>query len=207
MPKGAGQEDIVFITQVIQVDELDKPIGILEKMAAHREGALHRAVSVFIFNQAGEWLLQQRAMGKYHSPGLWSNACCTHPTPGEANLAAAQRRLNEELGIKAPLKELFSFTYRDELDHDLIEHEFDHVFAGFCDAVPAPDPEEVMAFRYVPFEHLKQEINKMPNHFTTWFLRIYSRVADLVPPLFSCSDLGTIRGIKTRRNHYGRRTI
>ena len=116
--------------EVVLVDEQDKPVGVMEKMQAHREGKLHRAFSVFIFNDKGEMLLQQRAFNKYHSAGLWTNACCSHPKPNETTETAAARRLNEELGFKTSLEKLFDFTYKASFENGLTEYEFDHVFSG-----------------------------------------------------------------------------
>ena len=117
---------------VILVDEKDNQIGVMEKMEAHRKANLHRALSVFIINSAGEWLLQKRAMDKYHSRGLWSNTCCSHPFPGENIVAAAKRRLMEEMGLHCELKELFSFIYKEKLDNEITEYEYDYVFAGIA---------------------------------------------------------------------------
>src|SRR5215468_430433 len=114
--------------QVILVNELDEEIGTMEKLSAHEQGVLHRAISVFIFNEKGEMLLQQRASRKYHSGGLWTNACCSHPHPGEATHAAALRRLKEEMGFETSLKKAFDFVYKTSFDNGLTEHEFDHVF-------------------------------------------------------------------------------
>jgi isopentenyl-diphosphate Delta-isomerase len=111
---------------VVLVDELNQEIGVMEKHKAHEQGKLHRALSVFIFNDQNELLLQRRAFGKYHSEGLWSNTCCTHPMQGEEILTAAKRRLKEEMGMKCELKELFKFTYQAHLDNNLTEHEIDH---------------------------------------------------------------------------------
>ena len=120
---------------MILVNERDEPLGSMEKMEAHRKGALHRAFSVFIFNSRGEMLLQQRALKKYHSGGLWTNACCSHPRPGETNEAAALRRLREEMGFDTSLQQIFSFTYRASFNNGLTEHEYDHVFAGIYDEI------------------------------------------------------------------------
>ena len=118
------------LTQVILVDVNDRQIGIMEKMKAHQQGSLHRAFSVFIFNKKGEMLLQQRALNKYHSGGLWTNACCSHPLPGEETIAAAKRRLQEELGFEIPVEKVFDFVYKADFDNGLTEHEFDHVYVG-----------------------------------------------------------------------------
>src|ERR1700754_609781 len=134
--------------EVILVDEHDTPLGTLEKIEAHQKALLHRALSVFIFNRKGEMLLQQRARGKYHSAGLWTNACCSHPRPGEDTREAAFRRLREELGFTTFLEKMFHFTYKAELDNGLTEYEFDHVFVGVYDQDIHPDPEEVSDYRY-----------------------------------------------------------
>lgn len=154
---------------VVLVDEQDCEIGIMEKMQAHVEGGLHRAVSVFLFNTKGEFLLQRRAQTKYHSAGLWTNACCSHPRPGESALAAASRRLQEEMGISCLLKDVHSFMYKTTFDNDLTEYEFDHVFTGVTDAIPAPDPEEVWEWKYIPKSDLLSQISEAPDTFTIWF--------------------------------------
>jgi isopentenyl-diphosphate delta-isomerase len=154
---------------VVLVDEQDKEIGTMEKLQAHVEGRLHRAVSVFIFNTKGELLLQQRAEGKYHSAGLLTNTCCSHPRPGEGIHDAAVRRLQEEMGITCQLKEVFSFTYKAYLDHNLTEHEFDHVFTGITDAIPKPDKSEAGGWKYMSMEQLEEEIKTNPEQFTEWF--------------------------------------
>lgn len=141
----------------------------MEKMEAHRQALLHRAFSVFIFNSRGEMLLQQRAKEKYHSAGLWTNACCSHPRPGEDTAAAADRRLKEEMGFTAPLKKIFSFTYRSEFDNGLTEYEFDHVFAGVYEGPINPDPAEVAGFRYESMESVRETLATDPAQFTTWF--------------------------------------
>src|ERR1700712_632794 len=122
--------------------------GTMDKMAAHRSGTMHRAFSVFIFNSKGQLLLQQRALDKYHSGGLWTNTCCSHPRLGEFNIDAAHRRLREEMGMDCELTELFQFSYRHEFDNGLIENEYDHVFMGINDELPLPNPAEVAGFRY-----------------------------------------------------------
>ena len=132
--------------QLILVDEQDNPIGTCEKMEAHRKGLLHRAFSVFIFDAQGRMLLQQRALSKYHSGGLWTNACCSHPFPGEDNLTAATRRLQEELGFTTSLRKAFDFYYRAAFDNGLTEHEFDHVFVGQYEGTLEVNPQEVMDY-------------------------------------------------------------
>lgn len=161
---------------VIAVNEQDEEIDFLDKMDAHKKGILHRAISVFIINSKGEWLLQQRAAGKYHSSLLWTNATCTHPMKGETNQEAAKRRLQEEMGLETNLGHLFSFQYKAHLDNDLIEHELDHVFVGVTDGEPKPNVEEVSSYRYISYTALKNEIQNDPSRFTEWFKLIYDRV-------------------------------
>jgi len=155
--------------EVILVDESDQPMGAMEKMEAHRRALLHRAFSVFIFNSRGEMLLQQRAKEKYHSAGLWTNACCSHPRPGEDTRAAAVRRLREELGFSTPLEKLFEFTYRTVYDNGLTEFEFDHVFVGTYDQVISPDRAEVSDYRYQSLPEIEAELLSAPDRFTSWF--------------------------------------
>ncbi len=164
------------IDQVVLVDENDNPIGTMEKLEAHQKGVLHRAFSVFIFNSKGEMLIHQRALGKYHSGGLWTNTCCSHPRPHEDTEAAANRRLSEEMGMQAPLKHSFSFVYKSAFVNNLTEHEFDHVFTGTTDAAPVPNPSEVMDWRYVTLKLLDREIENNPEQFTTWFRICYPKV-------------------------------
>src|SRR5688572_1743450 len=134
---------------VILVDESDNQVGTMEKMEVHEKALLHRAFSVFIFNQKGEMLLQQRAAGKYHSAGLWTNACCSHPAPGIDTKAAATNRLQEELGFTTPLNESFNFIYNAPFDNGLTEYEFDHVFIGSYDDDIHPLPARVSAYSYL----------------------------------------------------------
>lgn len=154
---------------VILVDHRDTPLGIREKQDAHVEGVLHRAFSVFVLDSEGRMLLQQRALSKYHSGGLWSNTCCSHPRPGESTAAAAQRRLFEEMGFHCPLETAFSFVYRADVGGGLIEHEYDHVFIGRFDGDPAPDPAEVADWRWVEREDLLGEVQERQDRFTYWF--------------------------------------
>ncbi len=162
--------------KVILVDNDDKPLGETGKMDAHRNALLHRAVSVFLFNSKNQMLLQKRAMDKYHSTGLWSNTACTHPYPGESNKEAAKRRLKEEMGIETEVEEIFHFIYRERVDDNLTEHEFDHVFIGFSDTMPEPDPEEVCDYRYFDKKSLMDEIDNNPEKFTVWFRKIVATV-------------------------------
>jgi len=156
-------------TQVILVNENDEEIGVMDKMEAHRQAKLHRAFSVFIFNNKGEMLLQQRAAHKYHSGGLWTNACCSHPAPGEATAAAASRRLQEEMGFTTALTKIFDFTYRAEFDNGLTEHEYDHVFLGLYSGAVDPDPEEVQDYRYQSMDEVRAAVTNEPGTFTAWF--------------------------------------
>jgi isopentenyl-diphosphate Delta-isomerase len=156
-------------SQVILVNEQDEATGVMEKMEAHRKGVLHRAFSVFVMNDAGEMLLQQRALGKYHSGGLWTNTCCSHPMPGETVVVAAHRRLFEEMGFDCELESLFQFTYRTEFDNGLIEHEYDHVLIGTYNGAVNPDPAEVNAYRYLPVATVSRLMQEDPAQFTSWF--------------------------------------
>jgi len=166
--------------EVILVDENDCPIGTMEKMEAHVKALLHRAISVFIINSNGEWLLQQRTLDKYHSKGLWTNTCCSHPFPEETSRDAANRRLMEEMGLETTLKELFSFKYIQELENNLTEHEYDHVFVGVSDFLPKPHPDEVMDFKYVSYDYLKQDLELHPEEYTAWFKLIFERVGAII---------------------------
>jgi isopentenyl-diphosphate Delta-isomerase len=154
---------------VILVDEFDNELGHMEKMEAHEKALLHRAFSVFVFNAKNEMLLHQRAVTKYHSGGLWTNACCSHPREGESTEQAARRRLHEEMGFDCEIEEQFAFIYKAELDQGLTEHEFDHVFTGTYEGEINPNPEEVQSYRYVSLQLLQKELNEYPAHFTEWF--------------------------------------
>ncbi|WP_372650929.1 isopentenyl-diphosphate Delta-isomerase [Draconibacterium sp.] len=170
--------DINKIEKVILVDENDKVLGEMEKMEAHVKGLLHRAISVFIVNSKGEWLIHQRAFNKYHSNGLWTNTCCSHPYPAETSVDAANRRLMQEMGMKAPLQEIFAFIYKEELDNQLTEHELDRVFIGFSDEKPEPNADEVSNWKYINFEELKTDVKNNPENYTVWFKKIYERVEE-----------------------------
>src|SRR5690606_17368820 len=162
--------------EVILVNEKDEPVGTMEKLEAHRKGLLHRAISVFIFDQRGRLLLQQRAAHKYHSAGLWTNTCCSHPAPGESTADAALRRLGEEMGMHTPLTFAFTFRYHAIFDNGLVEHELDHVFIGYTDETPTPNPDEVAAYRWVDRLIIDQEVHTSPEVYTAWFKRIYRQV-------------------------------
>lgn len=154
--------------QVILVDAHDHRIGAAEKMAAHRNGSLHRAFSIFVFNPSGRLLLQRRAASKYHSGGLWSNTCCSHPRPRERTAAAARRRLREEMGIECALTEMFSFVYRADLGNGLIEHEYDHVFFGVHGGEPLLNAEEADDARWVDMHELAADVRTRPDAYTFW---------------------------------------
>ena len=155
--------------QVILVDEQDRPIGLMEKQAAHIGPHLHRAFSVFIFNSKGELLLQQRALSKYHSPGLWTNTCCSHPRAGETLEEATSRRLKEEMGMSCPIHEVYTFIYMAPVGQGLTEHEFDHVFIGQSDDIPAINTEEVASWKYMSIDDLEKDIELYPELYTEWF--------------------------------------
>lgn len=155
--------------EVILVDEDNEPTGAAPKLAAHREGLLHRAFSIFVFDSRDRLLLQRRAAGKYHSPGLWSNTCCGHPRPGETTIDAATRRLAEEMGFACPLREVFSFLYTAAVGSSLVEHEYDHVFTGFADVTPVPNPLEVDEYRWVEVFRIEEELASAADTFSVWF--------------------------------------
>ena len=157
------------MTEVVLVDIHDREIGSMEKMEAHQKGILHRAFSVFIFNSKGEMLLQKRAKEKYHSGGLWTNACCSHPYPGEEIHAAAKRRLMEEIGIDCHIESAFSFIYKVALDKGMTEHELDHVFIGTTDNLPRINNSEAEDYKYVTINELEVLIKNNPGDFTEWF--------------------------------------
>lgn len=155
--------------EVILVNGFDEAIGSMEKMEAHEKALLHRAFSVFLFNKKGEMLLQKRAATKYHSPSLWTNACCSHPMPGEATEEAALRRLQEELGCTAIVQKAFHFTYKAEFDNGLTEHEFDHVFIGEYEGAMQLNTEEVSEVCYKSITVIKDEIAHDAGSYTEWF--------------------------------------
>lgn len=157
------------MTEVILVNEKDEAIGTMEKMEAHQKGKLHRAFSIFIYNSKGEMLLQQRSVSKYHNGGLWTNACCSHPKPGESIEMAASRRLMEELGFAAPLTKIFDFTYKADFVNGLTEHEFDHVFYGVFDGEIKADIREVKDVRFITTTEIKNDISQNPLSYTPWF--------------------------------------
>ena len=155
--------------RVVLVDEQDRETGTMEKLEAHEKGLLHRALSVFIWNSRGEMLLQRRALSKYHSGGLWTNACCSHPRKNEEVLQAAGRRLLEEMGIVTSLQPAFHFIYRAELQHGLTENELDYVFTGISDMKPEPDDREVAEWKYMDMQDLYEDLDLNPARYTEWF--------------------------------------
>ena len=157
--------------EVILVNKENEQIGTMPKMEAHEKALLHRAFSVFIVNDDGEIMLQQRAASKYHSPLLWTNTCCSHQRVGESNLDAGKRRLQEEMGFEAELKELFSFIYKAPFDNGLTEHEYDHVMIGNFNTEPKINPEEVEAWKWM----VKKDITDNPKEYTVWFKIIFEK--------------------------------
>ena len=155
--------------RVVLVDENDNPLGTMEKMEAHEKGVLHRAFSVFIFNQKGDMLLQQRAFSKYHSGGLWTNTCCSHPRENELTIDAAHRRLQEEMGFDCEIEKAFDFIYKRELDQGLTEHELDHVFIGEFEGEVCFNKEEVNTYIYIPVQDVLEEVKQRPEKYTEWF--------------------------------------
>lgn len=154
--------------QVILVDEKDQEIGQIDKLEAHQKGLLHRAFSIFIQNHKGELLLQKRAFSKYHSAGLWSNTCCSHPMPGESLEQATSRRLLEEMGFSCPVQPVFSFIYQCELEHGLQEHEFDHVYKGMYNQDPKINTNEVSNYQWISIQNLSNDLQKQPEKYTYW---------------------------------------
>ena len=160
---------------VVLVDRNDNPMGLMPKLEAHEKGVLHRAFSVFILNQKGQLMLQRRALDKYHSPGLWTNTCCSHPRESESNIEAGVRRLKEEMGFTTPLKPMFSFIYKSKFDNGLTEHEFDHVLLGYYDKSPFINAIEVSEWKWMSLEKIILEIKNKPEDFTVWFKIIFER--------------------------------
>jgi len=164
--------------RVILVDENDNQIGIEEKIKAHEQGKLHRCFSVVVFNSKKELLIQKRAEDKYHSPGLWTNTCCSHPAPGESTKEAAHRRLKQEMGFDCDLKEIFTFIYQHKFDNGLTEHEYDHVFIGEFEGSPNPNSEEVSDWKWISLDELKNDIQKNPDNYTYWFKILLDKITN-----------------------------
>lgn len=161
---------------ILLVDKDDKELGYGEKLQVHKDGLLHRAFSIFIFNTEGQFLMQKRYSGKYHSPGLWSNTCCSHQRQGESLVQAAHSRLKYEMGFDTELKEAFSFIYKTEFENELIEHELDHVFLGTYDGPVSPEPSEVEGYQWISVKNLMDEMKRNPQQFTYWFKNCINRV-------------------------------
>lgn len=161
--------------EVILVDENNTQIGLMPKMEAHEKALLHRAFSVFVFNNKGELMLQQRALDKYHSPGLWTNTCCSHQRDGETNIEAGKRRLQEEMGFVTELKESISFIYKAPFDNGLTEHEYDHVLIGSYEDEPVINKEEVASWKWMKLEDVKNDIANNPSDYTEWFKIIFDK--------------------------------
>lgn len=166
--------------KVILVNERDEQIGLMPKMEAHEKALLHRAFSVFVFNDKRELMIQQRAMGKYHSPGLWTNTCCSHQREGESNIEAGRRRLQEEMGFTTNLQDTISFIYKAPFDNGLTEHEFDHILVGNYDREPEPNPAEVHAYKWVSLEDLKKDMMENPELYTEWFKIIFDKYYETI---------------------------
>ena len=169
--------------KVVLVDKKDFQLGLMPKLEAHRKGVLHRAFSVFVFNSSKLLLMQKRSSLKYHSPGLWTNTCCSHQRDGESTVDAAKRRLNEEMGLNVDLKETFSFIYKANLENGLIEHEFDHVLVGFTDFNPKINTNEVEDWKWIDLSLLELDLDKNPNIYTEWFKIIFKRVKGYIENL------------------------
>ncbi len=164
------------IEKVILVDENDQPLGEMEKMEAHEKALLHRAFSVFVFNDKDELMLQQRALSKYHSPGLWTNTCCSHPRKGETAIQAGHRRLMEEMGFDCPIEKIFDFVYKAKLDKGLTEHEFDHVLFGRYTDDPKINIEEVESWKWMTMDAIAADMKSNPEKYTVWFRIAFDRV-------------------------------
>ena len=158
---------------VILVNEKDEPLGLMPKIEAHEKAVLHRAFSIFILNDKNEIMLQQRAAHKYHSPLLWANTCCSHQRDGETNIQAGRRRLLEEMGFTANLKDLFHFIYKAPFDNGLTEHELDHVLIGYYNDAPEINPDEVESWKWMAIDDVKADIAKNPEIYTVWFKIIF----------------------------------
>ncbi len=161
--------------EVILVNEKNEQIGTMPKMEAHEKALLHRAFSVFVLNEKGETMLQQRAGHKYHSPLLWTNTCCSHQRVGETNIQAGKRRLQEEMGFSVDLKELFSFIYKAPFDNGLTEHELDHVMVGYYNEAPEINPDEVASWKWMTPKAVKEDIGNNPHIYTAWFKIIFEK--------------------------------
>lgn len=169
-----------MIEEVVLVDQNDNEVGFMEKMEAHKLGLLHRAFSVFVFNSKGELMLQKRAKSKYHSGGLWTNTCCSHPRPNEKVIEAAKRRMQEEMGFICEVEQKFSFIYKAKLDNELTEHEYDYVFFGSYNEAPKLNPDEAESYRFMSVDEVKKQITENPQNYTEWFKICFPRVFELI---------------------------
>lgn len=161
--------------QVVLVNENDEKIGLMPKQEAHIKGVLHRAFSVFIFNDKNELMLQQRALHKYHTPGLWANTCCSHQRDGETSVEAGKRRLMEEMGFTTDLKERTTFIYKAPVQNGLTEHELDHILVGSFEGDPEINPEEVASWKWMDLEMVREDIRTDPDIYTPWFKIIFDK--------------------------------
>lgn len=161
--------------KVILVNEKDEQIGLMEKIEAHEKALLHRAFSVFVFNDKGELMIQQRAHSKYHSPGLWTNTCCSHQREGETNVEAGKRRLQEEMGFSTDLEETISFIYRAPFDNGLTEHEYDYILVGNFEGKPDLNPDEVADWKWVSLDWIQKDMKDHPEIYTEWFKIIFDK--------------------------------
>lgn len=175
------------VNEVILVNEQDEMVGTMEKIEAHQKALLHRAFSVFILNGKGDMLLQRRALNKYHSAGLWTNTCCSHPYPGEETADGAHRRLREEMGFDVSLKKAFEFMYKSPYDNGLTEHEFDHVYIGTYEGTINPDPSEVADYCYMSSEAIEASLLSHPSKYTSWFHIAFPKVKAMMQTAGSAS--------------------
>ena len=166
--------------KVILVNENDEQIGLMEKIEAHEKALLHRAFSVFVYNDKNEVMIQQRALSKYHSPGLWTNTCCSHQREGETNVEAGKRRLMEEMGFQTDLKEVTSFIYKAPFDNGLSEHEYDYILVGHYNEKPKINPDEVASWKWMSLEDIKKDMNNHPEKYTAWFKIIFDKYYNFI---------------------------
>ncbi|TXK77330.1 isopentenyl-diphosphate Delta-isomerase [Mesonia sp. K4-1] len=166
--------------KVILVNENDEQIGLMEKIEAHEKALLHRAFSVFVYNDKNEVMIQQRALSKYHSPGLWTNTCCSHQKEGETNVEAGKRRLMEEMGFQTDLKEVTSFIYKAPFDNGLSEHEYDYILVGHYNEEPKINPDEVASWKWMSLEDIKKDMSNNPEKYTAWFKIIFDKYYNFI---------------------------
>ena len=155
--------------KVLLVNQQDQILGKMEKIEAHEKGLLHRAFSVFIYNDKNELLLQKRAFSKYHTPGLWTNTCCSHQRENESNIEAGKRRLQEEMGFNTELENQFSFIYKAPFSNGMTEHEYDHILIGYYNGEPQPNPDEVVEWKWMNLDSIEEDIHHNPDNYTAWF--------------------------------------